>query len=182
MTHVMFDLETFGTAPGSVLRSIGAAFFSPETGAVGATFYANIDRASCEAVGLKVDPATEKWWSEQSQEAQDALLIDCKPLAEVATAFHAFFKQGGGVQIWCQGANFDAVLWEAAVRALWPSKNFIPWRFYNVRDTRTAYELAGFDSGSVTRSGTYHNALDDSLHQIACVSAAVRLLRAAQYD
>ena len=181
MTQIMFDLETFGTRPGSVLRSIGAAVFDPDTGKVGDTFYANIDRASCEEAGLVVDPATEKWWSEQSREAQQALLVDCRPLIEVVNDFHTFFRKNGGVQIWCQGANFDAVLWEAACDRLWPSKRVLPWKFWNVRDTRTCYELAGFDDKSMPRSGTYHNALDDSLHQIACVSQAVSLIRGMQF-
>ena len=182
MAHIMFDLETFGTKPGSVLRSIGAAVFDPETGKAGATFYANINRESCEAVGMVVDPGTADWWAKQSKEAQAALLVDCKPIAEVATAFHQFFRANGGVQLWCQGANFDSVLWEAAVAKVWPSKSFLPWKFWNVRDTRTVYELAGFNGKSLPRAGTYHNALDDSLHQIACVHAAVKMLRAAQYE
>ena len=181
MANIMFDLETFGTKPGSVLRSIGAVVFDPETGAMGQTFYRNIDRASCEAVGLRVDPNTEAWWAKQSREAQDALLVDCKPMAAVATDFHQFFKACGGVQLWCQGANFDSVLWEAAINALWPSKSFLPWKFWNVRDTRTVYEIAGFDPNSLQRGGTYHNALDDSRFQVRCVHAAVRLLRAEQY-
>jgi hypothetical protein len=181
MTHVMFDLETFGTKPGSVLRSIGAAVFDPETGKVGATYYANIDRASCEAVGLAVDPGTEAWWKKQHPQAQAALLVDPQPLAKVASEFHTFFKANGGVQIWCQGANFDSVLWEAAVNAVWPSKSFLPWKFWNVRDTRTVYEIAGFNPDSINRAGTYHNALDDSLHQIRCLTAAVQSLRADQY-
>lgn len=181
MAHVMFDLETFGTRPGSVLRSIGAAVFDPETGKIGDTFYRNIDRASCEAVGLKVDPNTEKWWAQQSQEAQDALLDDCKPFGEVAADFHTWFRKNGGVQVWCQGANFDSVLWEAACDAAWPSKRVLPWKFWHVRDTRTVYELAGFDPDKIKREGTFHNALDDSLHQIVCVATAVTMLRDVQF-
>lgn len=177
MANIMFDLETFGTAPGSVLRSIGAVVFDPETGAIGDTFYKNITRASCEAVGLVVDPATEAWWDKQPAEARAALDVDPQPIAEVATAFHQFFREAGGVQIWCQGANFDSVLWEAAIRKVWPSKSFVPWKFWNVRDTRTVYELARFDPNSIQRDGTYHNALDDSLHQVKCVAAAVQALR-----
>jgi hypothetical protein len=181
MKDVMLDLETWGTKPGSALRSVGSAFFNPETGAVGAKFYANISRESCVAIGLTIDPGTEKWWSEQSREAQDALLVDQKPFATAATGFHEFFKANGGVRVWCQGANFDSVLWEAACAKAWPSKSFIPWRFWNVRDTRTIYEAAGIDAKAIARAGTYHNALDDSLHQIRCVHEAFKVLRAEQY-
>lgn len=179
MSNIMFDLETFGTKPGSVLRSIGAAVFNLDTGDTGSTFYRNISRESCEAIGLTVDPTTEKWWSEQSKEAQDALVADHRPFAEVATAFHNWFRENNGVEIWCQGANFDSVLWEAAVAKAWPSKNFVPWKFWNVRDTRTVYHVAGFNDKSVPRAATYHNALDDSLHQIRCVTAALQQLRYA---
>lgn len=169
----MFDLETFGTQPGSVIRSIGAVYFDPQGAEAPRhlTFYANIDRKSCEDAGLTVDPETEAWWAKQSPEAQKALLQNCRPLAEVAREFHDWFNRHIGWQIWCQGANFDAVLWEAAVRAVGLSA---PWKFYNVRDTRTVYEAFGFDTKSVQRIGTYHNALDDARHQAVCVQKAFR--------
>jgi len=175
MTHIMFDMETFGTKPGSVLRSVGAVVFDPETGATGDTFYRNIDRKSCETVGLTVDPSTVAWWSRQSQEAQNALLVDAKPLADVIRDFHSWFWNAKGQQVWCQGANFDAVLWEAACAARGVVQ--LPWKFWNVRDTRTVYELAGFNDKSLPRLGHHHNALDDALHQAKCVAAAVSLLR-----
>lgn len=178
MAHIMFDLETFGTKPGSVLRSIGAAVFSLDTGDVGSTFYRNITRQSCEAAGLTVDPSTEAWWAKQSKEAQDALLVDQRPLGGVIDEFHDWFRANDGVQVWCQGANFDAVLWEAAIKARLPSAQTV-WKFWNVRDTRTVYEIAGFNDKAVSRPGTYHNALDDSLHQIKCVTEALRQLRYA---
>ncbi len=62
MNHLMLDLETWGTAPGSALRSIGAVFFDLD-GKTGETFYRNIDKQSCLDAGLKIDPATVSWWS-----------------------------------------------------------------------------------------------------------------------
>lgn len=177
-SNCMLDLETFGTKPGSVIRSIGAAMFDLDTGDVGSTFYRNITRQSCEAAGLTVDPSTEAWWAKQSKEAQDALLVDQRPLGGVIDEFHDWFRENDGVQIWCQGANFDSVLWEAAIKARLATAQ-TPWKFWNVRDTRTVYEIAGFNDKSVERPGTYHNALDDSLHQIRCVTEALRQLRYA---
>jgi len=171
MRHIMFDLETFGTAPGSVLRSIGAVAFDPWGEGHGKEFYANIDRASCEALGLKVDPATEKWWAGQSREAENQLLANPVALTDVVKSFHDFFRASGAEYVWCQGANFDSVLWEAAAKAT--GVKFMPWKFWNVRDTRTAYHLAKFNEKSVAREGTYHNALDDARHQVVCVQKAV---------
>lgn len=165
----MLDLETFGTKPGSVLRSIGAVMFTLD-GQITAEFYRNINHDSCHAAGLKVDPNTADWWSRQSQEAQDSLLVDQRQLSEVVGAFHGWFKANGGVTVWAQGANFDPALWEAAAEAV---RSRVPWKFYNVRDTRTVYDVCNFDPMSITRVGTYHNALDDAKHQVRCVAAAL---------
>jgi hypothetical protein len=170
MNHVMLDLETFGTKPGSVLRSIGAVTFNLE-GQIGAEFYRNIDEASCIFRGLTKDPATVKWWSQQSPEAQAALLVDPRPLDDVVYAFHSWFRQHKGIKVWAQGSNFDPILWEAAA-ATGSGANTVPWKFYNTRDTRTAYEIGNFDPASIPRAGTYHNALDDCKHQVKCVAAA----------
>lgn len=169
MKDVMLDLETFGKAPGCAVRSIGAVFFDLR-GDFGPEFYRNIDHASCLDVGLVVDPDTAAWWKRQEASAQQALLIDPQPLRNVAMEFANWFSAKGGERVWCQGANFDAPIWDAACVAL---NKPVPWKYYNVRDTRTAYDLYNFDPRSVSRAGTYHNALDDAKHQAVCVQTAV---------
>ena len=177
MKDVMFDLETWGTAPGSALRSVGAVFFNPTTGELGKEFYANISDESCEAAGLTKDENTVKWWSRQSQAAQDALLVDPKPLETVIDEFKAFFKENGGREVWAQGSNFDPVLWEAALGRF--ENRRTPWFFWDTRDTRTVYRIAQFNPKWIAREGTYHNALDDAKHQVACVAAALGRIKAA---
>lgn len=162
----MLDLETFGTAPGSVIRSVGAVLFDPNSDRTGAEFYLNIEHDSCLKRGLTVDAATEAWWRRQSRAAQDALLVDPKPLPEVVDEFAAWFRKSGGVFLWSQGANFDEVLWGYAIRSVGYKP---PWKFSDARDTRTAYDLAGLNTYSIQRKGTYHNALDDAKHQARCV-------------
>ena len=48
--HAMLDLETWGTKPGSAIRSIGAALFTLD-GNIGGTFYCNVDEQSCLDIG-----------------------------------------------------------------------------------------------------------------------------------
>lgn len=165
----MLDLETFGLVPGVALRSIGAVEFEL-SGETGDTFYANISRSSCEAAGLVVDPNTEAWWKRQSQAAQDVLLVDPQPLRDIVMRFHIWFRECQAVTIWSHGAAFDTALWEAAARRVELTP---PWKFVNVRDTRTVYELFDFDVRDVQRVGTYHNALDDAVYQVKCVAAAL---------
>jgi hypothetical protein len=170
MYDVMLDLETFGTKPGCVLRSIGAAFFDLR-GGIGARFYTTIDQQSCLDVGLTIDPKTAEWWAQQDGEVQQALLKNPKPLQTAVAEFHAFFRKNDGKRVWCQGATFDVPVWEAAVTAAGFKQ--VPWKYWDVRDTRTAYALYGFDPRTVARSGAHHNALDDALHQIECLHRAV---------
>lgn len=167
--HVMLDLETWGIKPGAALRSIGAVVFGL-SGGIGAEFYRNIDKHSCLAAGLHIDPETEKWWSRQSREAQAALDLDPRPLDEVAADFSNWFRAEVGEFVWSQGANFDGVLWEHASLAVGRS---VPWKFFNTRDTRTAYQICGFNPASMPRAGTYHNALDDAKHQARAIQTAL---------
>lgn len=169
--NVMLDLETWGTAPGSALRSIGAVMFDPHTDEIGETFYANIDDQSCLDAGLVKDPSTVAWWAKQTQQAQDSLVRDQLHFVEVANNFHSWFRQQRGMFVWSQGANFDGVLWEVAVRRVGLS---VPWKFWDTRCTRTAYDMGCFNPRSIRRVGTHHNALDDAIHQAKCVQAAYR--------
>ena len=170
MKNVMIDLETLGTKPGSAILSIGAAFFELD-GTVGETFYRNISTQSCVERGLAIDPRTQAWWRQQSEAARNAVLVDRQPLDDVAREFSHWFRAGGGVFVWGQGASFDPPLWEAASDVTGRSA---PWKFYDVRDTRTVYAVCGFDVRSLPREGTHHNAIDDVLHQIKCVAAALK--------
>lgn len=100
--HIMLDTETWGTTPGSDLRSIGACVFYPDAKAGGAweqsgerTFYAAVDnpilptdrwpgdsdyngqvwdehRKGWVTYPLTRDPQTVQWWNDQSAEAQAA--------------------------------------------------------------------------------------------------------------
>lgn len=173
--HLMLDLETWGTRPGSAIRSIGAVMFDLD-GKVGETFYRNISRQSCLDVGLVVDPATEKWWSEQSVAARAALEPNQKPLRQAAAEFTTWARQQGAKFIWGHGASFDPPLWEAASAAV---NVDLPWSFWNIRDTRTVHHLFDYDTREKVRRGVYHNALDDALYQVEGVVAALRKGRPA---
>jgi hypothetical protein len=70
----MIDLETFGTKPGAVLRSIGALQFDPRTG-IGEEFYRNITEEDQLELGAHKDPNTVAWWAKQSEESQDNCLL-----------------------------------------------------------------------------------------------------------
>jgi DNA polymerase III epsilon subunit-like protein len=167
---VMIDIETLGTTPGSAILSIGAVVFGPD--GLGDTFYAPILLQSCTAVDLTIDPNTIAWWMQQSDEARAAAFrTDADPIADVLEQFTCWYGLVGAERPWCHGATFDVPLLDAAYKACGMKA---PWRFYDVRDTRTLYDLAGV---KVNRStGTHHNALDDATAQAEAAARAMRIL------
>jgi hypothetical protein len=77
--------------------------------------------------------------------------------------------------VWSHGAIFDINIAENAFRQL---DMRIPWSFWNVRDTRTLYDVTGVslkDGGHVTT----HKAVEDAERQAIVVQRAyTRLLKA----
>jgi len=176
MQDVMVDMETWGKRPGCMMRSLGAVFFDPETGALGDEFYCNISDASCKKLKMHKDPDTVEWWGKPDMALANKQLAEGQePIDEVLKKFNAFWRAGKGIHFWSQGLNFDEPLLSWAYHAAgWQDK---PWNFSKAQDTRTAYRLAQFNPYNIKRNGTYHNALDDAKHQVVCVSMAVRKIR-----
>ena len=172
---VMIDLETWGTTPGSDIRSIGACVFDPAAGTVGNgylddgqdhtvrgyTFYVACDNPVPDWYGgknpdtnrryiLHRDPRTVQWWSEQSSEAQ-AAFVDPVDLREALDRFTAWltglWNEPGipDIRIWSHGASFDPPILAAAYEAVGLP---VPWHYRAPRDTRTLFDMAGIDDHS----------------------------------
>lgn len=170
MSDVMIDTETLGTRPGAAILSIGAVMFGPD--GLGETFYAPIDLASCATAGLLIDPATVLWWVQQSDEARAAAFpAGAAPLQQVLLEFQAWFVAQEARYPWCHGATFDVPLLDAAFKVCGLTP---PWEFWNVRDTRTLYDVAGVKVDR--KSGTHHHALDDAINQAEAAARALRIV------
>ena len=162
----MVDLETLGTAPGSVILSIGAVAFG--NGGITSRFHIHIQPSSCEQSGLVTDVSTMMWWLEQSDEARRALIIGQKEAVSLQGALAAFNGWLVGLEvdvslrrIWGNGASFDcALLAEAHRRA----DMRLPWRYSDERCYRTVKALNP-DVAEEAREGTHHDALADATHQ-----------------
>jgi hypothetical protein len=166
--HIMLDLETWGTRAGCAIRSIGACVFDAK--GVGNTFYRNVTDASCEAAGLKQEPGTVKFWSEQGDTARAAFDADQVSLGHALLEFNDWWAAERGKFIWGMGANFDPPIIEAAYEAVMLDA---PWKFWDVRCCRTV--LASADRRPERVKGdTKHHALDDAIAQAKAVSAAFR--------
>lgn len=172
MRDLMVDLETWGTRPGCIIRSIGAVQFDRHSGKIGNEFYAVVTEKSQKKLKMHRDPSTEAWWLKPEQEHAHRQLVEAADQLDITEAlnrFINFFRDARVQYIWSQGSNFDEPI---IVHAMHLCKLPEPWKFWDTRDTRTAYDMAGFNPRTIKRAGTYHNALDDAKHQAECVYRA----------
>lgn len=171
-THIMCDIETLGVRPGFVVLSAALVRFSD----LAATSLA-LSRPDQTALGLEEDPATWDWWLQQPPAARDAATVNPVPLMpalEHIAAWLAWAEPNIDERlIWCHGASFDAPMLQEVYRraGLFPC----PWQFWNVRDTRTLYDLAGVDVRPYY-TGRAHVALDDAIAQTKAALDALRVL------
>jgi len=156
--NVMLDLETMSVESNAAICSIGAVKFTIEDGVID-TFYRTVDAADCKAKGLHISTDTVKWWSQQPKPVLEALRKDTLPLWAALTQFSQWYGTKP-LPTWGCGAGFDNVIMENAYKAVGMRRPWTPWvdRCY-----RTMREMVKLPEDA--REGTYHNALDDALHQ-----------------
>lgn len=157
MINVMIDLETWSTSPNASIRSIGACKFN-EGGIASGVFYENI--SDSESNGLHVNECTRQWWSRQSQQAREALLINPKPLEYVLEEFAMWLPDTSATLMWGNGADFDNAILANAYSHF---DLAMPWNFYNNRCYRTVKNL--FPIVTIIRTGEKHNAIEDAISQ-----------------
>jgi len=154
----MVDLETLGTAPGSVIVSIGAVKLGEHL--VSESLYLPVDPRSCEAAGMTMDAETVLWWLRKEGAARKEICRGGLPLREALERLAQWLRVEEEVEIWGNGASFDPVLLGAAFDAVGIER---PWSFKNERCYRTVAAL--FPEVPRRTGGTRHNALDDAVGQ-----------------
>lgn len=168
--HVMIDLETLGTAPNSVILSIGAVSF--DASGIRDEFYCVVNTDSCLDHGLVIEPRTLEWWSAQDEEAAKVLSEAMHGGLALPIALNALASafDWENTLVWCNGLAFDLPMLDTAYRAC---GSMVPWAYYNTRDYRTLrYEL---DSATRNRLDVEpkiaHHALEDAKAQALTLSA-----------
>lgn len=137
MDNFMIDIETLGTGSNSVILSIGAVEFDPDSDAIGEGFHVLINIDSCLNKGLTVNSSTLCWWMTQSEEARNIFNRHSEPLhlASALLALRQYMLGKSAMPIvWANGSNFDFPILDNAFRKVEIES---PWPYYNVRDFRT---------------------------------------------
>ena len=176
MQSLMLDIETLGTKAGCIVLSIGAVEFDND--GLGKEFEVVIDVESAVKAGLVIEPRTVMWWMEQSDEARKKITA---PGVDLLTALGQFKDafDWKGKQVWCNGANFDFPILEAAFGCFDAPT---PWLFYNTNDYRTMKNLVGKKLvGDIQKAHgevfTKHGALDDAKSQALTLIGILKHLR-----
>lgn len=172
-THIMLDIETFGTRVGSIVTSVAFVRFNDE-----AHCAFNLSIPDQQALGLTSDAATLAWWEQQDPVAKQMALANPLPLASALPYIATWLNWATGGddwQIWCHGATFDCPLLGELYRLAGIE---CPWKFWQVRDTRTLYDLAAVNPKDYAVPPP-HVALNDAIGQTRAAVAAMQILARA---
>lgn len=170
----MLDLETMDTKVTSIVLSIAAIAFDPQTGKhLKPVFYKKIDIDSFPP-GFTLSGETLKWWMEQSDEARTEAFcgydrVNIKEAMEDFIKWCLNVSNGKTIKIWSHGATFDIPI---VTYILEKYKLIVPWKYTNARDTRTFYEIYGVNINKIGSSPVEdkmlpaHHPLADCARQI----------------
>jgi exodeoxyribonuclease VIII len=138
-THLMIDLETFGTKPDAPIVSIGAAVFDLETG-VYKKFERLIDLDSALKYG-KPSGSTLEWWFRQDQKAISKTILSKSrdQLPQAILDLQEFIKENSPKVVWAKSPAFDIRILENAFDAVGLT---LPVQYWKCADVRTIEKLA----------------------------------------
>jgi len=176
-TDVMIDLETLDVLPTATILTIGAVKFDPLGRDVEEKscekFYVRVDVDSCDRLGATVSQSTLDWWAGQSQEAQNEA-FDPNNRISIEDAMTQLYKFcWGAKRVWSHGAGFDVIILEWYFRKIGKA---IPWSFWEVRDTRTIFDLGINPNRPPVLK---HHALEDAWNQAVGVQNVFNTLRSS---
>ena len=169
--HVMIDLETMGTSCIAAPMSIGAVKFDMD-GKILDRFHKGISLKSCVSIGMEMDVDTVAWWLKQSKENQERVLaLKAENIGVVLQMFEGWLHPLNKymTNVWSHGSNFDTVILTNAYKLLGKE---VWWKYSNVRDTRTLFDIAGYEYKA--KGG--HDALEDAENQALAVCEAYKQL------
>jgi len=176
-TDVMIDMETLDVLPTATILTIGAVRFDPFGDDISEPamdkFYVKVDIDSCDRLGCTVSPDTLDWWSRQDPAAQEEA-FNPDGRIDIVDAMNQLYKFcWGAKRVWSHGAGFDVVICERLFRQIGKA---IPWQFWEVRDTRTIFDIGINPHRPPVLK---HHALEDAWNQAVGVQNVFKTLRTA---
>ena len=154
----MVDLETLDVDSSAVILTIGAVRFDPFSDSPMEELYMRVDIDDQDALGCTVSESTLEWWGQQDPAImEEAFSLDGRvKLVDAMKQFHSF--AWGCDKFWSHGATFDLMMLQDRCKRLNKSP---PWSFWDLRDTRTLFDLADPEMPQSSK----HHALEDAKRQ-----------------
>ena len=173
--HVMIDIECLGTGDMPVVLSIGIMKFNPWADyreipiSQLQTKYLKPTFESCQEIGCEIDEDTLDWWAKQDPKVLDEAFSEDNRIS-IRKAMRELYRYClGSTHYWGHGAIFDYNILEHVALKL---QRGVPWRFYQVRDSRTVFDMANPERPDDLK----HHALHDCLSQVIGVQNVYRKL------
>jgi len=161
---VMVDIETLSTDPGNALvLSIGAMWFTRSSKSAGLIVVPDIKEQLL--MGRAVDRATQVWWSEREQAAQEHWMNPGETLSVSTALLRLGDYLRGAQRVWANGVVFDIGNLTSLYNAV---RLPVPWKYNAIRDARTMYnEVQGeLRVTGTSDAGPLHDPLADCRWQI----------------
>jgi exodeoxyribonuclease VIII len=135
------------------------------------TFYQRIQLETQEKYNRVINEDTLAWWSKQDKQIQEDAFGEGNDRIDLTEAMKKLYSFGLGTSnVWSHGAIFDIVILEDVCKKL---QQAVTWKFWEVRDTRTLFDLANV---SINIEGK-HNALNDAIAQSKAVQQSYAKLK-----
>ena len=164
----MIDLEGLATGPDTTILTIAAQTFDPfGTGWYDKHYYARVTLESQE--NRAIDDGTIAWWATQPDHAREEAFNeqDRIPLDQVLDELAKMIWHSK--LIWSQGPTYDMNILEHAYKSYGKP---LPWKYFQVRDSRTVFSLWPDQPIPVTS----HHALEDCRRQIGMLQTTLKHL------
>jgi len=164
----MIDLEGLATGPDTTILTIAAQAFDPfGTGYYDKHYYARVTLESQE--NRSIDNGTIEWWATQPDHAREEAFgeQDRIPLDQALDELGRLIWHSR--LIWSQGPTYDMNILEHAYKSY---NKPLPWKYYQVRDSRTVFSLWPEQPIPVTS----HHALEDCRRQIGMLQTTLKYL------
>jgi hypothetical protein len=124
-------------------------------------------------LGMDVNPDTMEWWGRQEEHIRYEAIenpIDRVPIKEALEKLKNWI--GTSKHIWGHGDDFDCVVLAEAYKKC---NMKVPWNFWDTRDTRTLFDIAGVRPCDLPDNSKHHPVHDCYRQFIGVVMSLAKL-------
>lgn len=176
---IMIDIETLSTKSNALILCIGAIKFNTEN--IDSfdnlsKFYCLIDIEDSKKYNLDIDDKCIEWWNKQPLKDEIFGTQEYKKLTlkEALLNFNKWYNSDVIINnVWAQGINFDIPILE---NAYIKTNIKIPWKYWNVRDSRTMCKILNIPP-TIEFQDKIHHPLYDCYRQILSIQKVFNILR-----